>query len=80
MPEWNAYTSHNQTNITVTTIEDEDGSKTIIYADFGFLRSLNHVSDFFIDATFKVIPRKPMFRQFLTILGLVQDSVSFNFI
>ncbi|XP_044597447.1 uncharacterized protein LOC123274010 [Cotesia glomerata] len=76
MPEWNMYTSHNQTNITVITIEDNDHSKSIIYADLEFLRSLNNVFELYIDATFKVVPRKPAFRQLLTILGLVQDSVS----
>ncbi|XP_074096502.1 uncharacterized protein LOC141525777 [Cotesia typhae] len=75
MPEWNMYTSHNLTNITVITIEDNDHSKSIIYADLEFLRSLNNVFELYIDATFKVVPRKPAFRQLLTILGLVQDSV-----
>ncbi|XP_044585255.1 uncharacterized protein LOC123265521 isoform X1 [Cotesia glomerata] len=76
MPEWNFFTSYNAMNTTVTTIEDNDHFKSIIYADLGFLRSLNNVTELiFMDATFKVIPRKPAFRQLFTILGFVQDSV-----
>ncbi|KAF7993722.1 hypothetical protein HCN44_010317 [Aphidius gifuensis] len=71
------YTQKGPVNLTIRSAQGTDESEIIIYTDVRFTQSLPPLTKWGIDATFKVCPKKPKMRQFLTIMALVDDVLPF---
>lgn len=67
---------HRGTMVVETIYIDRDTSVTI-YGDPEFLATLANIHELYIDATFSDYPRALNIMQLFTIMGRVDDSVSF---
>lgn len=80
MDEWNKYRQDRQGNMTVHTISVDANTTVTIFGDRDFLASRNDIQELYVDATFKVCPRQLGIHQFLTIMGRIDDAVSYKFV
>lgn len=75
MPQWNNLLQYPQGHLSVSTLEAIDGSFVTIMFNSDFVASIT-TTTLFMDATFKITPRKPKVYQVFTILALVENKVS----
>ncbi|XP_044593096.1 uncharacterized protein LOC123270971 [Cotesia glomerata] len=73
LPQWQHLIRYNNGELNVHTIPVTDGSFVTVISDVNFLGLLNPTT-FFMDATFKITPRKPKVYQVFSIMGLVDDT------
>ena len=73
------FTTYNNGQLTVTYIRAVDGSIAVVFADVEYLRSVRAVC-LYIDATFKICPRKPRILQFFTIMAEVDGCVRYDYL
>ncbi|XP_057329789.1 uncharacterized protein LOC130670404 [Microplitis mediator] len=72
-PEWQNLKSYENDELSVQTIPVADGSFVSVIGSVNFLGLLNPTR-LFMDATFKITPKKPQIYQFFTIMGLIDDT------
>lgn len=62
------YTQRDKATLTVRNVVAADNSRIILYTDIGLVQALPVIEKIAVDATFKVCPKRPQMRQFLTIM------------
>ncbi|XP_044575625.1 uncharacterized protein LOC123259326 [Cotesia glomerata] len=72
MPQWSHFLTYPHGQLKVVTLTSTDDSFLTIICNGDFLKSVN-TSMLFMDATFKITPRKPNIYQVFTVLGLIDD-------
>lgn len=74
-PQWERFLHRNGISITVTSVIDTNGDVSAVFGDPILLQGIktNHI---WADATFRVCPRELGDLQLLTILGLIDEYVS----
>ncbi|XP_074114222.1 uncharacterized protein LOC141537252 isoform X3 [Cotesia typhae] len=73
MPEWAQLLKYSQGQLTASTQTMSNGKLLTILYNSDFLRTVVNVKTLFMDATFKITPKKPKTYQVFTILGLIND-------
>ncbi|XP_074106426.1 uncharacterized protein LOC141532127 isoform X2 [Cotesia typhae] len=74
-PEWQHFTCYNNNNdrLSVQTVEAADTSSITIIGNRNFLALINP-TELFMDATYKIRPKKPKILQIFMIMGLVYNT------
>ncbi|XP_044584378.1 uncharacterized protein LOC123264915 isoform X2 [Cotesia glomerata] len=67
-PKWNHLTEYPTGRLNVSTVIGRDSSVATVIGDPQFLQTIV-AEEFYIDATYKVCPRKPKFYQLFTIMA-----------
>ncbi|CAD6223587.1 GSCOCG00011756001-RA-CDS, partial [Cotesia congregata] len=67
-PKWNHLTQYPTGRLNVSAVIGRDSSVAVVIGDPQFLQTIV-AEEFYIDATYKVCPRKPKFYQLFTIMA-----------
>ncbi|XP_057326909.1 uncharacterized protein LOC130668578 [Microplitis mediator] len=73
MPQWDHLLRYSQGHLSVSALHAPDGGIIIIFFDLNFLASII-TTTLFMDATFKMTPKKPKVYQFFTIMALINNK------